>query len=249
MWWWQIYARNLPPERPTLPIDCSDLPRLHIACYVGFTQWVEDILTSRWRFVNPWNRFLNHRGKHPGTPLHCAVLSFNLETVEFLLKKGADPNCENNIAQTPFYYAILFRGKFRGQGNFLERWLACGADVDLMLRRAIYSRDMDLLELAIKHNARLNLPMKGARCGDSLTSLHRAVVGWESDQDSAIIRRLLKAGADPLIEDSNSRTASQYVYDPSMAGHSISLGLRREGVEEISPAIKGMFEEFGYDAA
>jgi hypothetical protein len=84
-------------------------------------------------------------------------------------------------------------------------------------------------------------------CLTSLPSLHRAVRGWKSDQDSAIIRRLLEAGADPLIEDSIGRTAFQYLCDPFTAIRFFS-DLRLQN-EVISATIKSIFEEFGYSCA
>jgi hypothetical protein len=116
-----------------------------------------------------------------------------------------------------------------------------------MLSIAIQTRDTRLLEKAIEYSASLNLPIKEERSEDSLTSLHRAVRAWHSDQGSPIIRRLLEMGADPLVEDSNGRTALQYAHDASMLDR-IGRGWRTNAKKK-SRVITGIFEEFGYSDA
>jgi hypothetical protein len=113
----------------------------------------------------------------------------------------------------------------------LDRMLARGADVNLVLRQAISGGDMDLLELAIKHNASPNLLMEEER---GSTCLHWAVGCWESDQDSVIVRRLLEAGADPRTKNKSGQTALQYSQNPART------------TEEIRIAMRSVFGEFGH---
>jgi hypothetical protein len=238
--WWSTYMYTVPSElRPRLRVPWSrpsDLavaprnhptpspeasnaskaqkghPKLHMACFIGFTQWVENILASKQRSVIPWKRSLHYHLNTSGTPLHFAILGRNSKTAEYLLEKGADPNSKDRNSATAFSYAILHRVRSQGHDAILERMLAHGADVNIMLCMAIEWGDMDLLELAIKHNASVNTRMKCEWNGTMLTSLHRAA-SMCSGNAITMIRRLLKAGADPWIKDSNGNTAIQCAQD------------------------------------
>jgi hypothetical protein len=213
--WWRIYAASS-ESKPRLGMKAKgrhDMTKLHMACFIGFTQWVENILASKQRSVIPWKRSLNHHLNTSGNPLHFAVLGCDSKTIEYLLEKGADPNSKDRNSTTAFYYAIVRRGRFQSHDAILERMLAHGADVNIMLCMAIDWGDMDLLELAIKHNASVNTKMTDEWNGIRLTSLHRAVGAWESGNAAIMIRRLLTAGADPWIKDNNDNTAIQCARD------------------------------------
>jgi hypothetical protein len=240
---WQFHREMLPYTHQTIPEKQLNPPNLHMACDIGFTQWAKHILSSKRRLLEPWKRSINHYRKDLATPLHFAVFGGNWETVEYLLEKGADPNINCVGLQSPFHYSILRLDRFPKGYAILERMLARGADVNLVLRRAIDLRDAVLLELAIKYNANLLMKEKWG-----FTCLHWAVVGCEYDQDNSIIRRLLEAGADPWIKDSNGKTALQYLHGPTRAGQYLTRKLQKIP-EEKSIAIKSMFEEFGYSCA
>ena len=246
--WWQFYREMSRAQSTdhTFLKKQLDPPNLHMACSIGFTHWVDHILSSKRRLLEPWKRSINHCGNGLATPLHFAVFSGNSETAEYLLEKGADPNMNLNTVLSLFDYALRFNGSSRDY-VILESMLAHGADANLVLRKAVSSYDFFLLGLAIKYNANVNLPMKDVFRLTSSPSLHQAVRGLTSDRSSAIIRRLLEAGADPLIEDSTGRTAAWYLYDPSTANN-FSLDARIRN-EQTSLAIRRIFEEFGYSCA
>jgi hypothetical protein len=227
-----------------------ELPQLHMACLLGFTQWVENILTSRRRFMKPWKRNLHSCTDRLATPLHFAVLGHNSETVEYLLGKAADPNRRFNTMGSPFQHAIQTITLFSRGYTILERMLTCGADVNILLFTAIKSRDMGLLELAIKNNASLNLPIKVEPGRSSITSLHRAIQTCDSDNATGMVRRLLEAGADPLVQDNHHRTALSYACNPSWAlGGSYFVPTKQKTVKGNLRAIVAIFEEFGYSCA
>jgi hypothetical protein len=248
--WWQFYVYNTLHHFSDLPLEEHEpeRPRLHIACLIGFTQWIDDILSSKDRAENhgTWERSIHHNRDDLATSLHFAVLGSDLETIEYLLRKGADPNQKYQGWQSPFEY-IVQRSRAPEREAIFECMLAHGADTNAMLSIAIQTRDTRLLEKAIEYSASLNLPIKEERSEDSLTSLHRAVRAWHSDQGSPIIRRLLEMGADPLVEDSNGRTALQYAHDASMLDR-IGRGWRTNAKKK-SRVITGIFEEFGYSDA
>lgn len=84
--WWPIYKEASQYTHRRLLRENLDPPKLHMACFIGFTQWVEHILTSKRRLLKPRRRSINHCGKGLATPLHFAVHAFNSETVEYLLR-------------------------------------------------------------------------------------------------------------------------------------------------------------------
>jgi hypothetical protein len=216
--WWQTYIQALTLEYYHGRLQL-DPPQLHMACFLGLTQWVEDLLTSKRRFFKPWKRTrsLHHCEKDLATPLHFAVFGYNSETVDYLLEKGADPNSMFNGMGSPFQHTIRSLAMFSEGYDILEHMLVRGADVNIILPVAIDSGDINLLQIAIGNGASVNMYMYDEKARDKLTSLHRVLAAWDSDNAIPMIRRLLGAGADPSIKDSNGKTAIQYAYcDPDI---------------------------------
>lgn len=56
------------------------------------------------RAFDPVYKIVNDRDAFGNTPLHYACKRGDIEVIEFLLKKGADPNVENNEGKTPLFY-------------------------------------------------------------------------------------------------------------------------------------------------
>jgi hypothetical protein len=54
------------------------------------------------------------------TPLHEAVRSGNVETVKFLLSRGADKNLATNSGTTPLWISRHFLGKEHAMTEYLE---------------------------------------------------------------------------------------------------------------------------------
>jgi hypothetical protein len=205
--------------------------------------------SKRW-LLKPWKRSINHSNSRKGlaTPLHLAVHGFHPETVEHLLAMGADPNRKFEKRWSPFQWLIKMLYKFPKGYSILERMLACGADVNHLLAGAIHARKLCLLELAIKHHASLNLPIEG-RFGTArqLMCLNRAVLNWKSDDDgTAMIRKLLEAGANPSIRDKEGKTAIQYTRCNCCSVAGRSEDEQQKFDEEKLRVITGLFKEYGY---
>jgi hypothetical protein len=244
--WWERYT--LAPEHKNRLLLVQngplDPPQLHMACLIGFKQWVEDILTSKSRFFKPWKRSLHQSGKDLATPLHFAICSPGLEAVEYLLEKGADPNRNFGKLGSPFTYAMRL-AHLPEIYPFLERMIACGADVHTMLRRAIHTNDRDLLDVAIIHGANLDWRMEYLRTGKRFASVHLAFLSWMHADVTPIIGRLLEAGANPLVKDKDGETAIQAALHAFGEVRSAPITLRREAEGRLV-AIMGIFEDFGY---
>jgi len=243
--WWRIYREMATAARTEfLP---GNLPKLHIACFLGFTQWAEDILTTKRQLLKPWKLSLHESVRGQGTPLHFAVWGRDWKMVEFLLAKGADPNREVGFRESPFWYVLLFCKYPDGPSAVIRHMLDRGADANELFFTAVVNADVDLLKLAILYNAKLNLPVAGydGRLQGS-TGLHKAVRAWNSDKHSAIIRMLLEAGADPLIEDHDGVTAIQYAEDPLAVANYIERKQHQEYFLRKSSVILGIFREFGF---
>jgi len=241
--WWRTYTKMTMRTR-LLP---GNLPKLHIACYLGFTQWAEKILTTKRRLLKPWKRSLQESARGDGTPLHFAVWSREWNMVDFLLAKGADPNRDFRPQMSPFRYVMLFCNDSHGSSAVLRHMLDRGADANEMFFAAVDLANVDLLELAMMYNAKPNLQDAGFD-GRSWgrTGLHKSVRAWNSDKHSVIIRKLLEAGADPLIEDQNGKTAIQYAENPRATAVLFKRKMKPEHFEEKSRVILGIFREFGF---
>jgi hypothetical protein len=242
--WWQIHvqvSKRLRNRLKLVQVGLYEPPQLHMACLLGFSQWVEDILTSKRRFLKPWKRPLHHGGEDILTPLHFAVCGFHVEAAECLLEKGADVDRDFGSwwSMSAFDHAMR---QFPESCAILECMLAHGADVNRLVRKAIYQSDVDLLDFAIKHNASLNSPMEdGKRDGNSTTSLHLALESGY--RNASMIKKLLEAGADPLIEDGNSKTALQLVRAGILLEEADG---RRPFHADSLRVITDMFKELGY---
>ena len=148
---------------------------------------------------------------HDRTLLHLACEYRFPEAVKFLLEKGANPNLQDDAGQNPLF--DLFRNKYDKNGldcfNLLVDAGACittnstGRGAGL-LEKAIHISDNDwvqrLLSLGVNPNGNIK-----AYLGRPLICA-TLFFNEERDPDDIIVS-LLKAGADPKLEDGYGRTA------------------------------------------
>src|SRR2546423_12682760 len=81
---------------------------LWYAAYQGDNDKIEKILNKGLHDVNGlnyWQSDIDPNGWNR-TPLHAAVLGSNLETVRYLLEKGADVNARTKYGDTPMHFAV-----------------------------------------------------------------------------------------------------------------------------------------------
>lgn len=138
------------------------------------------------------------------TALHAAAYGGHAETVEALLKAGAQPNVRNAEGSTPLYCAVLNVATTRHpdprrQMRAMEQLLRLGADPELgtvddfrPLHCAALIGETAMVELLLDHGADID-----AADGDGNTALHHAMSRIQSDT----VRALVERNADPLHEN------------------------------------------------
>lgn len=137
-------------------------------------------------------------------PIYFAAASGNLQEVDRLISKGANPNTKGIKGHTPLIAAT------RGHHNLIaEHLLLAGANPNqkddfgwAALHHAITQvdgADLDLINILVKHGANVNIQDNRLR-----TPLHRAA---QYGQLQAVLL-LLKYGADPNIRDYNGWTSA-----------------------------------------
>ena len=120
-------------------------------------------------------------------------MSEKVQVVEFLLSKGADPNLQNSMGETPLHYAA--------DNSLLEiAKLLCqhqadpnvpNTDGETALFQAVYRDHLEMLQLLLEHGANPNLVC--SHLGRS--PLHYAIAGGHVDT----ARLLGRIGASAVV--------------------------------------------------
>ncbi len=138
------------------------------------------------------------------TALHAAAYGGHAETVEVLLKAGAQPDLRNAEGSTPLYCAVFNVATTRHpdprrQMRAMEQLLRHGADPELgtiddfhPLHCAALIGETGMVELLLDYGADIN-----ATDSDGNTALHHAMSRIQLDT----IRALVERKADPLQEN------------------------------------------------
>ena len=157
------------------------------------------------------DRFITHGSnleigdsKHFKTPLFIAVEQKNLPMVEFLLKKGANPN--GTYPGAPFSKSIIHQAT-KGQAAIMSLLVVYGADINTTdkhgktpLHDAIIHNNKEIIELLLQQKGIL-INHQDPRHAMT-TPLHEAAY----HRLSKITQLLTKNGADPNIRNSFGRT-------------------------------------------
>ncbi|KAK1642063.1 hypothetical protein QYE76_059868 [Lolium multiflorum] len=144
------------------------------------------------------------------TPLICALLGGNSDTVGYLLDHGADPARADNGGLTPLHHAAKI-----GDRNMVELLLAKGVTVDPVsgggtpLHAAASDGHHEVMKILLKNNADYNKMIPGigtplfvainassVKCVQLLVEVSCAAV---LNGETACIKCLLEAGADPNV--------------------------------------------------
>ena len=134
--------------------------------------------------------------------LHAAVIKGNVEILKFLLRKGANPNCERVLANGSRYSPLFDSISERSNDEIAKLLIDVGADVNYIgnasgikipiLTAAIMESNVDILKLLLSKKAAPNCEIvfaNGRRCSALLCSIS----AWPNDE---IARLLINAGAD-----------------------------------------------------
>lgn len=85
------------------------------------------------------------------TLLQYAIMFYNMELIEMLLEKGADPNLKNNYGNSPLMMTIeIYRGEV---GDVMKMLLKYGADTNILHTFNTYS----CLHLSVEHPNKTNI--------------------------------------------------------------------------------------------
>lgn len=138
------------------------------------------------------------------TPLHVAAANGKAELVDILIEHGANVNARNHAGVVPMYTALL---------NMHEEiaWKLADAGTDpatvsdrgtSFLYVGIMDESPKLIEWALEGGVDVNAYRKDAR-------LSTALMAAVDKGDIVLVERLLKAGADPSLENNEGQTAAE----------------------------------------
>jgi ankyrin repeat protein/L-ascorbate metabolism protein UlaG (beta-lactamase superfamily) len=158
--------------------------------------------------------------------LHRAAVSQGVETLHFLLDRGFDIDEKDEAGRTPLILAIEFGNMEAARALILR-----GADINLAnsegivpMQIAVKKGSTDLIDLFIAKKA--DLAVVEGRTGKSM--LHEAALRG----NSAIVSKLLAAGAPKAVKDKEGYTALSYAL--KYGNKTTADLLRQAGVENSS---------------
>lgn len=174
----------------------TTLSPFYIAAYYGH----DKILKS---LINKMD--VNHQDENGYTQLHLAVENEDLKVVEALLKAGANPNVRDKHGNTPFLLAakddnIEMMNLLIDSGK-LELNVQSNTNLSPLLIAAYYNY-IEIVERLIMGDHPGNKMDINSRNINGFTHLQIAV----ENNFIEVVELLLKAGADPNIEDNNGNT-------------------------------------------
>lgn len=168
------------------------IPRLHMACLLGYAAWVESILSS-WEAKLSNVLLLAKKDVNGFTPLHAAVKSGDEKTVGLLLQHTSIIRAFIDIVHDND--TALYMAASRGNREIAQLLLHHKADPniecrgDTSLKIAVRHGYVDVVELLLLHKANVNAKSGVFRGG---TALHDSAA-WGHADVAAI---LLRHGAD-----------------------------------------------------
>ncbi|MCL7028764.1 hypothetical protein MKW94_022497, partial [Papaver nudicaule] len=135
---------------------------------------------------------VNLKDERGDSPLLHATFQGNMNTVQYLLGKGADPNTSDCKGYTPLHSASA-----KGYTEILTLLLSRGADVNAFsdfgtpLEMAAGEGHLEAMQILLDHNANPNL-----FCSHLFTPLTTSILSG-LPQSVRCVKLLLEAGADP----------------------------------------------------
>ena len=207
------------------------------------------------------NADINAKDKDEESPLHYAVEKRDKAIIKLLLKHNADINAKDKDEESPLHYAVEKRDK-----AIIKLLLKHNADINAKnengwspLHYAVKKVDKSMIKLLLKHNADINAKNKN---GDTPLILAAWFAHKHYKKSYSVYKLLLRYKADPSIEDSDGKTAKQYlkrsldiinfkkIYKQHLSYcngvwncHNSTFELRRSGKDGCY--LKGMFDRQG----
>ena len=181
-YWWAKYTTLKYMYFP------SDIPVLHLTCYLGIASLVEAELVLEGGDTE-FGEYINLEDKRGNTPLFLATLARSQDIVRILIDKGAKVNVKNMENRTPLHIAARV-----GDIEILRLLISKGAAVNARdfhgeapLHLAVRVGNEIIVDLLLDAGANIE-----ARGQSGNTSLHGAV----ETRNMAMVRLLLDKGAD-----------------------------------------------------
>ena len=153
-------------------------------------------------FLEKYPNSLNHQDERQGfTPLANAVVHSRLEIVRFLLDRGADPNIQDFVGESPLHLAADNSCPDIAEALLRSRAEPNCATVDgeTPLHHAAFKGDLKIIALLLSYGADPN----GADITLGRTPLHCAVLCEHGEG----VNLLLSYGGNPNIEDKEGNSA------------------------------------------
>jgi hypothetical protein len=151
--------------------------------------------------------FINHMSEHGNTPLHNHVLepSKNFDKrIEFLLKKGADPNIFTEDFETSLFTYMKFRHEASNFFDTVKLMLKYGADPNLLQDEDGYFFTHYMRQKSKKWCGKfIDILIKGGLNINILNSCGKNI-GWNAD--SNMLEVLLEKGMNPHQKDCCNQT-------------------------------------------
>jgi len=205
-WLW-VYDEDYGPPMPTTFPEKPDAVPLYYAARSGLRDLTAHLLAEHPEDVDA-------KGGSQGTPLHASLNNGHFDVSSLLIEHLRNPDIRGRWHQTPLHRILMSDKAQRGDLEFGQRLLDCGADVNALdrdnwtpLYLAAWNGRVDFVQMLLEHGAVINAP-----ADDGNTPLHRASGRGFVD----VVRLLLEHGADPNISNNDGMTPSDLASRPEI---------------------------------
>ncbi len=176
---------------------------LHLLAKGDNYEAVETLLTHiEERHIGRLSKVVNAKDEYGYTPLHLAAYSGKLDTVKYLISKGADVNTKNKCGVTTLHIAANY-----GKLNVVKYLVNKGANVNAnavelllsgtSLHCAVYSEKLNIVKYLVDKGACVDIKDRHDR-----TPLHYSALYGSYN----VAEYLIQTGANINVEDKNGDT-------------------------------------------
>jgi len=205
-WLWVYNEDDSTSMLTTFPEKPDAVP-LYYAARFGLRDFAAHLLAQRPEDVDA-------EGGSEVTPLHASVAGGHFDVSSLLLEHSRNPDIRGCQLQTPLHEIMMPDKGRRGDLEFGQRLLDCGADVNAQdqfdytpLFLVAWNGRVDFSEMLLDHGAAIN-----ALSDNGGTPLYKASGMGHVD----VVRLLLEHGADPNISDFRGKTPSDVASRPEI---------------------------------